>query len=78
MNSAYNDVKDKRIIIGPNIIFLSQLYDFEKNLADSLSASSTLPPSSSSNNEVLPLINKCCNNNNIGMALGALNQMPVV
>ena len=34
MNSAYNEVKDKRCIIGPNIVFLSQLYDFEKNLLE--------------------------------------------
>ena len=67
MNNAYNEVKDKRCIIGPNIIFLSQLYDFEKNLIES------------SNPEILIKCNNAANNNpkNIGI-IPFGHQTPVV
>lgn len=52
MNDAYNQVKNQRPIIGPNLIFMSQLMDFEINLhknnaknPDSLNYKSSAPPS---------------------------------
>jgi hypothetical protein len=32
MNDAYNFVREKRSIIGPNLVFMSQLSDFEDRL----------------------------------------------
>jgi hypothetical protein len=68
MNSAYNEVKDKRVIIGPNIIFLSQLYDYEKNLTES-----------SGTAEILSKCNNINNNNNIEFGIIPFgHQTPVV
>lgn len=69
MNSAYNEVKDKRVIIGPNIIFLSQLYDYEKNLTES------------SGNAAAEILTKCNNINNNNIEFGIIpfgHQTPVV
>jgi hypothetical protein len=72
MNNAYNEVKDKRIIIGPNIIFLSQLYDYEKNLTES---------SGNAAAEILTKCNNINNNNNNNIEFGIIpfgHQTPVV
>jgi hypothetical protein len=37
MNDAYNFVREKRPIIAPNLVFMSQLMDYEKQLNDNKS-----------------------------------------
>lgn len=44
MNDAYNQVKKVRPIIGPNLIFMSQLMDFEINLRGKKSSQTGVTP----------------------------------
>ena len=37
MNDAYNFVREKRPIIAPNLVFMSQLMEYEKQLNDNKS-----------------------------------------
>jgi hypothetical protein len=50
MNEAYNRVKEIRPIVAPNLVFMSQLMDYEEILAKSSTNNSN---SNSSNNDLL-------------------------
>jgi hypothetical protein len=47
MNDAYNYVREKRPIIAPNLVFMSQLMDYETKLNNSKSDVNKITSSSS-------------------------------
>jgi hypothetical protein len=71
MNDAYNLVREKRPIIAPNLVFMSQLMDYETKLNDST-------VKANSNNGTSSRMNACSKSSSSASLNGLLCHSEVV
>lgn len=74
-NKAYNKVKEIRSIVGPNIMFLSQLIEYEKQLSNvktAAAASTTSTTTTTNAVPVAPIKNTLANTINLAFKVAGI------